>query len=44
MLAAGLTALRLVVLFCGTLELYPDEAQYWLWSRELHWGYVSKPR
>ena len=42
-LAAGLTVLRLVVLFLGSLELYPDEAQYWLWSRALHWGYVSKP-
>ena len=42
-LAAALTALRLLVLFAGPLELYPDEAQYWLWSRQLHWGYVSKP-
>ena len=42
-LAAGLTLLRLAALFSTNLELYPDEAQYWLWSRELHWGYVSKP-
>ena len=24
-------------------ELYPDEAQYWLWSRTLDFGYFSKP-
>ncbi len=42
-LAAGLTMVRIAALFSTTLELYPDEAQYWLWSRDLHWGYVSKP-
>ena len=42
-IAAGLTALRLGALFLSPLQLYPDEAQYWLWSRALHWGYVSKP-
>ena len=42
-LAAGLTLARLAALFVTTIELYPDEAQYWLWSRTLHWGYVSKP-
>lgn len=24
-------------------SLHVDEAQYWDWSRELHWGYHSKP-
>ena len=43
LLAGALTLLRLAALFASPLELYPDEAQYWLWSRELHWGYVSKP-
>ncbi len=43
MLAAVLTLARLAVLFTTPVELYPDEAQYWLWSRTLHWGYVSKP-
>ncbi|NEX92466.1 glycosyltransferase family 39 protein [Caulobacter sp. 17J65-9] len=38
-----LTLLRLLVLFTTPLELSPDEAQYWLWSRELHFGYYSKP-
>lgn len=25
------------------MELHGDEAQYWSWSRELAWGYFSKP-
>jgi 4-amino-4-deoxy-L-arabinose transferase-like glycosyltransferase len=37
------TVLRLVVIFLTPLQLYPDEAQYWLWSRDLAWGYASKP-
>jgi 4-amino-4-deoxy-L-arabinose transferase-like glycosyltransferase len=43
LLAAGLTLARIVVLFRTPLELYPDEAQYWLWSRTLDFGYYSKP-
>ena len=39
----ALTVLRLVALFLTPLELYPDEAQYWLWSRRLAFGYFSKP-
>lgn len=35
--------LRLFALFATPLELYPDEAQYWLWSRTLDAGYFSKP-
>jgi 4-amino-4-deoxy-L-arabinose transferase-like glycosyltransferase len=31
------------VLFITPLELHPDEAQYWLWSRTLDLGYFSKP-
>jgi 4-amino-4-deoxy-L-arabinose transferase-like glycosyltransferase len=42
-LVAVLTVLRLAVLFITPLELYPDEAQYWLWSRTLDFGYFSKP-
>ena len=42
-LVAALTILRLAVLFITPLELYPDEAQYWLWSRTLDFGYFSKP-
>jgi len=25
------------------IQLSPDEAQYWLWSQQLDWGYYSKP-
>lgn len=42
-LTLALTLVRLVVLFVTPLELYPDEAQYWLWSRDLAFGYYSKP-
>lgn len=42
-LTVALTAVRLLVLFVTPLELYPDEAQYWLWSRDLAFGYYSKP-
>ncbi len=38
-LVAALTVARLVALFTTPLELYPDEAQYWLWSRTLDFGY-----
>lgn len=43
LLVGGLTLLRLLSLFRTPLELYPDEAQYWLWSRSLAFGYFSKP-
>jgi 4-amino-4-deoxy-L-arabinose transferase-like glycosyltransferase len=42
-MVVGAMLLRLVVLFLTPLQLYPDEAQYWLWSRDLAWGYASKP-
>ncbi len=38
-----LTVVRIGALFATPLELYPDEAQYWLWSRTLDFGYYSKP-
>jgi len=31
-----------VILFSG-IGLGPDEAQYWTWSKQLDWGYYSKP-
>ncbi|MBV9551927.1 MAG: glycosyltransferase family 39 protein [Alphaproteobacteria bacterium] len=40
---AALTAARLLWLAVQTAGLYPDEAQYWLWSRHLAFGYYSKP-
>jgi len=42
-LVACATIVRLAVLFVTPVELYPDEAQYWVWSRDLAWGYFSKP-
>ncbi|WP_233205125.1 ArnT family glycosyltransferase [Alkalicaulis satelles] len=38
-----LLAVRISVLFFDPGSLYADETQYWLWSRELDWGYYSKP-
>lgn len=43
LLTAALTLPRIMALFATPLELYPDEAQYWLWSRDLAFGYYSKP-
>ncbi|MGB8181728.1 MAG: glycosyltransferase family 39 protein, partial [Stellaceae bacterium] len=37
------TVLRLVWLAHGGTDLYPDEAQYWLWSLHPAFGYYSKP-
>jgi 4-amino-4-deoxy-L-arabinose transferase-like glycosyltransferase len=36
------TATRLWYLQQGYLELSPDEAHYWEWSRRLDWSYYSK--
>lgn len=38
-----LTALRLAWLAAVPLDLYGDEAQYWIWAREPAFGYYSKP-
>ncbi len=38
-----ITAVRIAGLFATPVELYPEEAQYWLWSRHLAFGYFSKP-
>jgi 4-amino-4-deoxy-L-arabinose transferase-like glycosyltransferase len=43
LLTTALTVARLMALFATPLDLYPDEAQYWLWSRTLDLGYFSKP-
>src|SRR5579863_4914745 len=39
----ALTLLRILWIASGTTDLYPDEAQYWLWSLKPDWGYYSKP-
>jgi hypothetical protein len=45
MLAAvlAITGVRLLWLVFQPGDLYPDEAQYWVWSRNLAFGYYSKP-
>jgi hypothetical protein len=40
---AVLTAVRIVGLHFSVVDLFMDEAQYWAWSRELAYGYFSKP-
>lgn len=42
-IVALLTALRLIALAGDAIPLYGDEAQYWIWSRDLAFGYWSKP-
>lgn len=39
----GMTLWRVVWLAASRAELGVDEAQYWLWSQSLDWGYFSKP-
>jgi len=43
LLIALTLALRLFVLVASPLNLHGDEAQYWVWSQNLDWGYFSKP-
>ena len=42
-LAAAALLWRVETLQNLPISLYVDEAQYWTWSRELQWGYFSKP-
>lgn len=39
----GVTALRVALLVASPLDLFVDEAQYWLWSTTPDFGYYSKP-
>jgi hypothetical protein len=39
----ALTGLRLAANAFADTDLFFDEAQYWFWSRELAFGYYSKP-
>ncbi len=39
----AVTAWRVFTLLFDQTELWVDEAQYWLWSQNLDWGYFSKP-
>src|SRR6267378_4097451 len=40
---ALLTVIRLAGLKFSVVDLFFDESQYWTWSRELAFGYFSKP-
>jgi undecaprenyl-diphosphatase len=42
-ISAALFLLRLIFVTFGPLDLAPDEAQYWDWSRRLEWSYATKP-
>jgi 4-amino-4-deoxy-L-arabinose transferase-like glycosyltransferase len=39
----ALTLWRVLLLPFHRADLFVDDAQYWLWSQELAWGYFSKP-
>jgi 4-amino-4-deoxy-L-arabinose transferase-like glycosyltransferase len=39
----GLLVLRLLAVMLAKTDLFFDEAQYWVWSRDLAFGYFSKP-
>ena len=43
LIVAGLTLVRLIGLRYSVTDLYFDESQYWVWSREFAFGYFSKP-
>jgi 4-amino-4-deoxy-L-arabinose transferase-like glycosyltransferase len=43
LLLPGLWLLRLFTASHSGAGLFVDEAQYWEWSRELAWGFYSKP-
>jgi len=44
LLAVGaVTFLRLLWLAGQPIDLYPDEAQYWIWAQKFQFGYYSKP-
>lgn len=40
---AAITVARIVYLTLHPFDLHPDEAQYWVWSQDLAFGYYSKP-
>lgn len=43
MLLGALTIVRYIGLHYSAVDLFFDESQYWSWSRELAFGYFSKP-
>ena len=43
LLSLVLLGLRMFEFTLSGAGLHVDEAQYWLWSSDLQWGYFSKP-
>ena len=43
LIVVALTIARLIGLRLSSVDLFIDESQYWAWSRELAFGYFSKP-
>lgn len=43
LLSFALLGLRMFEFTLSGAGFHVDEAQYWLWSRDLQWGYFSKP-
>ncbi len=43
LLVGGLFVFRLIYAAVVPIDLVHDEAYYWDWSRQLDWGYYSKP-
>jgi 4-amino-4-deoxy-L-arabinose transferase-like glycosyltransferase len=43
LLILAVTAYRVALLAFDRTDLFVDEAQYWMWSRHLAFGYYSKP-
>ena len=40
---AAITVFKILILVISEGELGPDESQYWFWSKDLAFGYFSKP-
>ncbi len=40
---AALTLFKILILVIAEGELGPDESQYWFWSKDIAFGYFSKP-
>lgn len=43
LIVGAMTAFRLALLPFAEIDLFVDEAQYWLWGQEFAFGYYSKP-
>jgi 4-amino-4-deoxy-L-arabinose transferase-like glycosyltransferase len=43
MIVMAVTVIRIAWLAGKPFDLYPDEAQYWIWAQHPAWGYYSKP-